>query len=189
MNLYLIRHGQSTANLDSSIYSTTKDFDIPLTQKGISQAIECGLSFDADYRSEEDWLVLHSPYKRAKDTAYFINAALQLSCEESPLIYEQFVSGSNQSLSQNNHSHTSEAYEWHQWWYKDGVMESYADIYQRALNFYLLLKSGYYKQNNLIIVSHSTFLKILLGLIERSPIDEILIKYNLDNCQVVKVSI
>lgn len=191
MNLYLIRHGESTANVDRMVYQTTKDFDIPLTDKGERQATECGISFPCGIvqRFKEDWLMLYSPYKRATDTAMLINAHLKLKSEQCPLIYEQGVATSDYSLAQNKHSHTNEAYDWNQWWYKEGTMESYADTYQRAVNFYLLLKSGYYKQSNLIIVSHSTFLKILLGVIEKSPIDEILTKYDIDNCQVIKVSI
>lgn len=191
MELLLIRHGQSTANVDNNIYATTKDFEIPLTELGIQQALECGntLSDKIIPRFKHTFRIIYSPYKRAVQTAEYLNCNLKLKSEECPLIYEQSISHCNTSLNENKHSHTKVAKEWNQWWYKEGTIESYADVYKRAMDFYLLLKSGYYSESSLIIVSHGTFLKIFLGIIERSPINEILSKYDIDNCEIIRVLI
>jgi len=40
--IILIRHGESEGNLDSSLYKTTPDYALKLTQKGVSQAKQAG---------------------------------------------------------------------------------------------------------------------------------------------------
>jgi broad specificity phosphatase PhoE len=41
-NIFLVRHGQSTGNVDKEIYKNTPDYALPLTPLGEKQADEVG---------------------------------------------------------------------------------------------------------------------------------------------------
>ena len=70
-----IRHGETDWNLAKRIQGST---DIPLNETGRNQAEQC-----AAYLNAADYDVLiHSPLKRAKETAEIINAKLQLPMVE-----------------------------------------------------------------------------------------------------------
>jgi 2,3-bisphosphoglycerate-dependent phosphoglycerate mutase len=82
---YMIRHGESTANL-AQIVSGHRD--VALTPRGIEQAraaarIVAGLQ-------EKPSLILHSNLSRARDTAVILNEVLNIPMEEDPLLAEQF---------------------------------------------------------------------------------------------------
>lgn len=85
MRIFLVRHGQSAANVDWSQNTLRADAAIPLTEEGKEQARKCG-EFLAGYFKNELGLTLtngsithrprirlwHSPYKRAVQTAELI---------------------------------------------------------------------------------------------------------------------
>ena len=73
MNIYLVRHGQSTANVDASVYLTTADHAVPLSELGREQAREAG-RFLNDYFTAKNHPKSHarlwtSPYLRTRQTA------------------------------------------------------------------------------------------------------------------------
>jgi hypothetical protein len=80
LNLYLVRHGETEANVDRTLYTTKADHAIRLTSKGISQAEKAG-DFLGEMLLEQEERhplnfgnirVWHSPYYRARETAYHI---------------------------------------------------------------------------------------------------------------------
>lgn len=79
MNIFLVRHGQSEANVDKSVYLTTADHAIPLSDLGIMQATQAG-QFLKDYFREysasgEKIRLWNSPYLRTRQTADRIEEA------------------------------------------------------------------------------------------------------------------
>jgi len=71
----LIRHGETDWNAMGKIQGKT---DIPLNENGKRQAQQC-----RDYLKDSDWdIIVTSPLKRAKQTAFIINEALQLQVVE-----------------------------------------------------------------------------------------------------------
>ena len=73
MNIYLVRHGQSVANVDPSIYLNTADHAVPLSDLGREQAREAG-RYLHDHFSTRDLAETHvrlwtSPYLRTRQTA------------------------------------------------------------------------------------------------------------------------
>jgi broad specificity phosphatase PhoE len=73
MNIYLVRHGQSVANVDASVYLTTADHAVPLSDLGREQAREAG-RFLNDHFSARELEGTHvrlwtSPYLRTRQTA------------------------------------------------------------------------------------------------------------------------
>jgi broad specificity phosphatase PhoE len=72
MYLYIIRHGESTANVDANVFKSKIDSDIELTENGEKQATLTGI-YLKKYRSKLKFdLVISSPYRRAYDTAKII---------------------------------------------------------------------------------------------------------------------
>ena len=65
--LFLIRHGESIANVDSSVYSHTPDWRIPLTDLGLTQAEECGKDLKSIIGDQRVYFY-GSPYMRAQQT-------------------------------------------------------------------------------------------------------------------------
>lgn len=78
-NIYLVRHGESLANLDVSIYKSVADHAVPLSPKGKQQAHDAGAAL-VDLLSlpaQEPLRIWTSPYKRTRETADAIEAELK----------------------------------------------------------------------------------------------------------------
>ena len=79
MEIYLVRHGQSVANVDPSVYRTTADHAVPLSDLGRAQAREAGeflrARFEAAGYAERHVRLWCSPYLRTRQTADGIEEA------------------------------------------------------------------------------------------------------------------
>ncbi|KAE8793161.1 putative phosphoglycerate mutase DET1 [Hordeum vulgare] len=78
--IILVRHGESQGNLDMSAYSTTPDYRIPLTPRGVEQARAAGrgiLDVVSSGAPDANWKVYFyvSPYERTRATLRGIGAA------------------------------------------------------------------------------------------------------------------
>ncbi len=90
MRVFLVRHGESTANLDKSSYQTAADHVVPLSPSGVIQAGEAAVflrnHLEGEARRRDPYLCRFprlrlwvSPYLRARQTADPIEAALHSS--------------------------------------------------------------------------------------------------------------
>ncbi|MDD4616068.1 MAG: phosphoglycerate mutase family protein [Alphaproteobacteria bacterium] len=106
LNIYLVRHGQTEGNVDRKLYAEKADHAILLTERGIRQAEEVGDFFArlfAEQRANDpegfgSVRVWHSPYYRARQTAYYLlqsfprhidNPSSFVSYREEPFLFEQ----------------------------------------------------------------------------------------------------
>lgn len=83
-NIFLVRHGQSTANLDLSVYQSVADHAVPLSELGHKQAIEAGhvlreLLKRQGCGPDEPVRLWTSPYRRTQQTAQAIAEVLSPS--------------------------------------------------------------------------------------------------------------
>ena len=85
MRIFLVRHGQSNANVDWSENIRKADASIELTDRGHTQAKACGKALAARFkqmfgtcRDNVKIRLWHSPYKRAVQTAQHIFDACKL---------------------------------------------------------------------------------------------------------------
>lgn len=78
-NIYLIRHGQSQGNVDQSVYRSTPDHAIPLSELGVRQASAAGAALREliALPGDEPVRIWTSPYKRTRQTAQLLAAELQ----------------------------------------------------------------------------------------------------------------
>lgn len=72
MLLYLLRHGQSLANIDLSEHYRTSNVDIPLSVQGKKQAEELADRLKNTIDPKEPIIIWTSPYRRALQTAFEI---------------------------------------------------------------------------------------------------------------------
>lgn len=73
MNIFLVRHGESLANIDIELYRTTADHAVGLSESGKRQALKAGYFLkeyfhknNIDPENSRLWL---SPYRRTRETA------------------------------------------------------------------------------------------------------------------------
>lgn len=74
MRILLVRHGESLGNVDQTVYTTTPDHAVPLSERGVEQAREAGRQLAAYYARELGDARPHvrlwvSPYRRTRETA------------------------------------------------------------------------------------------------------------------------
>ena len=166
-NLYLVRHGQSQANVDEEIYKSIPDHRIALTDKGQTQAAFAGK--ELNYTLQGSTRIVHSPWLRAKQTADLIKEQLIFHkttvLVEDPLIYEHSILHSYEDMKNKEDYYSHEKYSFGSFWYKSGTSESLADVYARARIFVNDLKAGRYQGDNLIIVSHGLFILMVRGVL------------------------
>jgi broad specificity phosphatase PhoE len=85
--LILVRHAESLGNKDEEAYESTPDHHITLTKKGKVQAHNLGNRLRRLIK-DEPLLVYCSPYKRTKQTLYYIMESFKDSdvydCREEP---------------------------------------------------------------------------------------------------------
>lgn len=179
MNLYLIRHGESLGNVSKQAYYDMPEWKIPLTEKGKEQAKEVGLILS----DVVDPIIITSPYTRAKDTAEIIGkySSTFSSYQESPLIYEREWGNLREEVekfkTREERNHLFDFYR------RPINGESFADCYQRAFIFLEHLKK--IKHDNVIIVSHGEFLKVLLMIIDAYTVTEFESLPNIKNCEII----
>jgi broad specificity phosphatase PhoE len=96
--LWLVRHGESAGNVardaaDASGLSRIdiggRDVDVPLSERGTTQATALGHWFADLPRDERPQFVLSSPYLRARQTAELISTHGGLSAAQVPLITDE----------------------------------------------------------------------------------------------------
>jgi 2,3-bisphosphoglycerate-dependent phosphoglycerate mutase len=77
-NIYLVRHGQSMANVDKVVHADKPDHAIPLSALGEQQATAAGAALRDIIQGDENTRVRiwTSPYKRTRDTADRLQAEL-----------------------------------------------------------------------------------------------------------------
>ena len=81
MRIFLVRHGESEANVDKTIGTRKPDHAIELTERGLSQAAAVGL-FLRKYHEEHGpagTRIWASPYKRTMQTALAIRDAVDVA--------------------------------------------------------------------------------------------------------------
>lgn len=159
MEIILVRHGQSETNVSKTLSNP----QTVLTKDGIKQAEKLAArlsTFNID-------LILTSDYVRAMQTAEIINKSCRSEMLREPLIREKTVPTKmlGQSAKSTDHQdyvkqlleHLAEP-DWH---YADE--ENVFDVHKRAKEFANKLTA--LNKNNVLVVSHTGFLKVFLATI------------------------
>ena len=159
MILHLVRHGQSTWNLERRLQG--QRMDVPLTSLGRAQADGAALAL-ADVPLAA---VVTSDQLRALQTAEAIAAPRGVPTHRTPLLREQAL-GALEGLTYDeltaepvpDGQHISEI----RW----GGGESVRDVHARLTTFVALLRDTHAPGAELALVSHGDTLRILLAVLE-----------------------
>lgn len=93
MNIFLVRHAQSQANVDNAVLHHTPNMNIELTELGTKQAKETGQFFLEKIDAHGGIKVWNSPYKRTRQTAQIIKEQFKgqkiIATEESIYLAER----------------------------------------------------------------------------------------------------
>lgn len=184
MKLYLIRHGQSIANLDKTVYFEEFDHNISLSEQGRTQAKELGQMLSAPLFGKE--IVMYvSPYNRTVETAALISEGLKNTSIKS-VIYNPIIREHEWAMVDNisqAEAMLQERETFGRFWYRFDGFESEADVYLRAQTFFndLRIKKLLGElPEHVVIVSHHVFLSCLIGVIKSTHPDNIIL--DLKNC-------
>lgn len=163
--IFLIRHGESLANIDRSVYSKFPGFKIPLTDNGKRQAIQVGGILSEKLISPNIFFYL-SPYIRTKETFNGILSKLNdvnFKVREEPRIREQdFGNPRDQHV---DFSLDPDYEKCGSFFYRFPNGESGADVYDRVSTFFYTLHRNFLKKDypeNVVIVSHGMFMRLFL---------------------------
>lgn len=156
-SIYVLRHAQSMANVDPSVYSTTFNQDISLSKEGEQESLEAAQAIQKD--SQNIGSIYSSHYLRAIQTANIIGKTLKKEIKQHTLLSERhygeqegcsdvenFANRPQERSAYNKTGHLN---------YKPNRGESLIDVQVRTSLFILLQDSFRYVPAS-IIVSHAS---------------------------------
>lgn len=186
--LILIRHGESLANVDDTVYARVADNRIPLTDKGKQQASEAGRKL-AQLVGNESVTFFVSPFRRTRQTFREIVAHLApgtWKAIEEPRIREQEW-GNFQDP-----THMPNAFKERnlvgRFFYRFPSGESGADVYDRVSGFLETLFRNFEHRDvsqNFVIVTHGLFIRLFLMRYYKYSVNKFERISNFKNCEMV----
>ncbi|KAJ1636631.1 histidine phosphatase superfamily [Pavlovales sp. CCMP2436] len=187
-SIFLVRHGQSSGNVNESIYSVIADHAIELTDHGHDQARAAG-KFLRKEIGDDSVHCFHSPYKRASQTLGEIVKAFEkskLAIREDPLLREQeFGNFQNVEKIQNS---KAERRRYGRFWYRFDNGESGADVHNRAADFlatlYRQMDLSNRRADNYVILAHGLFIRLLCMRYMGWTVAQFEEVWNPSNCEV-----
>lgn len=196
--IILLRHGESTGNVDDREYVTTADWKIPLSQIGHTQANEAGRKL-FDIIGDEDAFFYVSPYLRTRQTLKHILESFPKSQilgvrEEPRIVEQQFGNFQNQEEVKNAKISRKE---FGRFFYRFPFGESGLDVYNRATSFLSTLfrdaqqlraVRGSLDHTNIVIVTHGLTLRLFLMRWFQYTVHEFEDSQNPRNCEIVVMS-
>lgn len=189
MKLHFVRHAQSLANADESLYHSMADHKIPLSPKGEKQ-LEPLVQDIKGLVTNSKVKILYSPYMRAVQTAEAIKKGLDLKdkhFKEEPLLAEQRFFSSYKLMGSDQEDYNSDIkHEYGFFWYKEGEGESEQDVYTRTRLFLTDVRLGVYgTKKDLVIVCHGVFIKMIRKILEGRSLDNLQEVTYIPNASVV----
>ncbi|XP_047342495.1 phosphoglycerate mutase-like protein AT74H [Impatiens glandulifera] len=203
--IILVRHGQSQGNVDEEVYTRVPDPKIGLTERGISEAEECGRRIRdmvacKDGGDHHDWKVYFyvSPYRRTLETLRNLGKAFERDRiagvrEESRLREQDF--GNFQDREQMKIDKEKRKH-YGRFFYRFPNGESAADVYDRITGFRETLRAdidigrfqppGEQSPNmNIVIVSHGLTLRVFLMRWYKWTVEQFDGLNNMGNCNMM----
>ncbi|XP_020597213.1 phosphoglycerate mutase-like protein AT74 [Phalaenopsis equestris] len=197
--IILVRHGESQGNLDSSAYTTTPDYKIPLTPLGVAQARAAGEGIHgvvSDGGRTADWKVYFyvSPYARTRATLREIGRAFPkekiIGAREECRVREQDFGNFQVEERMMAVKETRQRFGRFFFRFPDG--ESAADVFDRVSSFMeslwrdidmRRLEQGENSETNLVIISHGLTSRVFLMKWFKWTVEQFERLNNFGNCE------
>ena len=185
--IFLIRHGESSANIDRKLYNTQPGHKIPLTDEGLLQAQACGRILREKLVSRNLFFYV-SPYLRTRQTFQGIISQLgdiNIRIREEPRIREQdFGNPRDQFV---DLSHDPDFIKCGSFFYRFPNGENGSDVYDRISSFFVTLHRNFLKQNypeNAVIITHGMLMRLFIMRWYHWTVDEFEKLENPPNCYI-----
>lgn len=202
--IILVRHGESQGNLDGSAYTTTPDYRIPVTPKGLAEARRAGdrirrvvsSSESVNGRSHGQWKVYFyvSPYERTRSTLREIGKSFSrrrvIGAREECRLREQDFGNFQVEERMKVIKETRERFG--RFFYRFPEGESAADVYDRVSSFLESLWRDIDMNRlhhdpsqdlNLIIISHGLTSRVFLMKWFKWTVEQFEYLNNFGNCE------
>jgi broad specificity phosphatase PhoE len=159
--IIMIRHGQSAANVDTSIYNRIPDYRIPLTPRGLVQATAAGERIRRELDGRQVCVYV-SPYLRAYQTleALKLGNLIERVIEE-PRLREQDWANFQITGEIEDQKELRNAYGHFFYRFREG--ESGSDVYDRISSFMETLHRHWSKPDyapNALLVTHGLTMRL-----------------------------
>lgn len=163
MEIYFMRHGESTADIENKIESR---YDAALTEKGLEQAKKISSFFKENQIDFQK--IISSPLKRAKETSKIISEQLKVEIIYDELLME-FDRGILCGLKRKEADEKYPAPYFRNRFdrFPENSGESVLELRTRALLFLNKIISS--KKEKILVVSHGRFLNELISVILNIP--------------------
>ena len=175
-HVYFIRHGESEWNRLDKICGA---IDIPLTEKGVQQALETGRNILRENIQAD--MILCSPLQRAVETAKAIAAITGLPCRVEPRLTEQ-----NFGIWEGTSPRNAEAFQQAKQQFAAGFHggESMLRVAQRVYNLLDDIRNDP-EDRTYILVSHNGIARVVRSYFEELGNEEFA-RYAVPNCTVTR---
>ena len=189
--IILLRHGESMANVDPTVYAQMPDWRIALTENGVRQARETGEKI-AELLQGESFGVFCSPYLRTiqtKDAMLTGMERVPAFDYQDPSLREQEYG--NMPSAEDNAANRAFRDKFGYFFYRFPNGESCADVYDRMALFLDSLYRRFEREScpeNIVIVSHGTAIKCFLTRWYHWRVDRFEALRQLPNCHVSLMS-
>lgn len=186
--IILIRHGESTGNIDESVYGKIPDYKLVLSENGKKQAEDCGKKLKEFIHNESCFFYV-SPFWRTRETFNQIQKSFKdelISFIEEPRIREQ--EWGHLRNAEDNEIINTERDKFGTFYFRIPDGESGADVYDRVSNFFGTLHRDFNKEDfpeNCVIISHGMTIRLFLMKWFHWTIEEFENIRNPKNCQII----
>ncbi|CAF0872108.1 unnamed protein product [Adineta ricciae] len=192
--IFLIRHGESQANVDTTLCSRLADSKVELTERGHQQAVEAGQKLHSII-GKESMYVYMSPYRRSKQTWENIRKAfspLQIITEREDTRLREQEFGNIADLEKRPHE-LDEQKQIGEFFYRFSCGESGADVCDRVSLFldtlFREMDNGHHDPTqNIVIVSHGLFMRLFLMRYFRWNVAEFENVKQFGNCEICQLT-
>lgn len=187
--IILLRHGQSEANVDYSVYERKEDYLIELTDKGKQQAVEAGEHIRNIIGDTAPLDVFVSPYTRTLQTWEGVKQGLHrnnINMELDPRIREQeFEMFAN---SEDRAHKMAEQVRRGKFWFRFNNAESGCDVYSRVCTFLTELRLDrkmFSSGHDCLLVAHEITLRCTLMKILKLDVNSFDKLPDIQNCSAI----
>ncbi len=186
--IVLIRHGESVGNVDRSVYCSTPDYAVQLTDKGKNQAEAAGVKLK-ELAGNESVKFYISPFWRTRQTFQQILKAFpsisHTDAYEDSRLREQEWSGRLPEKGFDEAAENERNIYGHFYYRFDGG-ESCADVSDRVTSFMNTLHRDFEKKDfpeNCVIVTHGKTFRVILMRWLHLSVEEFELLKNPKNCE------
>jgi len=187
--IILIRHAESTANIDINEINKVPYHKIPLSKHGEIQAVEAGLKLKKLIGNQSVKFFI-SPFERSKATYRLISKQMgnsEISVVEEPRIREQ--EWGNFKKTDKLEEIFKERREVGKFFYRFSTGESGADVYDRCSSFFETLfrdinSYDRHRADNIVLLCHGFFMRLFIMRYFHMTVEEFEKMEHPDNCEM-----